>query len=257
MVRKSFLNRLKIDSRFKLRMKSVFSFLFVVSVSLGGCTDTPSTTEEHLAQGDEQLAQGKITEAVASYRMALHIDTLNPQVYASLSRAYKAQGKQVAADRYLRRAFNIPYDLGIRTLEAGDDSTAISFFEKTLDIFPGHPLALGKLADIHQAHGQFDKAILHLEKAAEADPNYSTTFVKLGLLYASQGLSAKAKDAFAKAIELNINASRAYLGLGQLHLDEGAWTDAIEYFETVLLINPGSPTAHLGISKAQSNLNNL
>ena len=257
MVRKSFLNRLKIDARFKLRMKSVFSFLFVLSVSLGGCTDTPSTTEEHLAQGDEQLAQGKITEAVASYRMALHIDTLNPQVYASLSRAYKAQGKQVAADRYLRRAFNIPYDLGIRTLEAGDDSTAIPFFEKTLDIFPGHPLALGKLADIHQAHGQFDKAILRLEKAAEADPNYSTTFVKLGLLYASQGLSAKAKDAFAKAIELNINASRAYLGLGQLHLDEGAWTDAIEYFETVLLINPGSPTAHLGISKAQSNLNNL
>ena len=257
MVRKSFLNRLKIDARFKLRMKSVFSFQFGVSVSLGGCTDTPSTTEEHLAQGDEQLAQGKITEAVASYRMAMHLDTLNPKVYARLSRAYKAQGKQVAADRYLRRAFNIPYDLGTRTLEAGDDSTAISFFEKTLDIFPGHPLALGKLADIHQAHGQFDKAILRLEKAAEADPNYSTTFVKLGLLYASQGLSAKAKDAFAKAIELNINASRAYLGLGQLHLDEGAWTDAIEYFETVLLINPGSPTAHLGISKAQSNLNNL
>ena len=257
MVRKSFLNRLKIDARFKLRMKSVFSFLFVLSVSLGGCTDTPSTTEEHLAQGDERLAQGEITEAVASYRMAMHIDTLNPQVYASLSRAYKAQGKQGVADRYLHRAMNITYDLGIRSLEAGDDSTAISFFEQTLDIFSGHPLALGKLADIHQAHGQFDKAILHLEQAAEANPNYPTTFVQLGLLYASQGLSAKAKDAFAKAIELNINASRAYLGLGQLHLDEGAWTDAIEHFEKALLINPGSLTAHSGIATAQSNLNNL
>ncbi len=257
MVRKSFLNRLKIDARFKLRMKLVFSLLFVLSVSLGGCTDTPSTIEEHLAQGDELLAGGEITEAVASYRMAMHIDTLNPHVYASLSRAYKAQGKQVIADRYLHRAMNIPYDLGIRSLEAGDDSTAIFSFEQTLDIFPAHPLALGKLADIYQAHGQFDKATLYLKKAAEANPNYPPTFVKLGLLYASQGFSAKAKDAFAKAIELNINASRAYLGLGQLHLDEGAWTDAIEYFETALLINPMSPTAHLGIAKAQSNLNNL
>ena len=229
--------------------------LTLLSLLFFGCSETLSTSEEHIAQGDKLLATGNSIEAVASYRMAMHIDTLNPIVYARLSRAYSEQNKKVAADRYLRRAMNITYESGIRALEAGDDSTAALAFEQTLDIFPKHPLALSRLAEIYQARNQIDLALIHLEKASEANPHYPTTFVKLGQLYALQGQTNHAKEAFAKAIELNINSSRAYLGLGQLHLDLRAWTEAIEQFEKALLINPSSPAAHLGIAKAKSNLN--
>lgn len=231
--------------------------IVLLFLSFQGCSDTPVTTEEHLDQGDILLDQGNIAEAIASYRLAMHLDTLNPQVYARLARAYSAQNKQVAADRYLRRAMNITYDAGIRALEAGDDSTAVSAFENTLDIFPRHPLALTKLAEIYQARNQLDQALLHLEKAAEANPNYPATFVKLGQLYATQNKIEEAKRAFIKATELNINASRAYIGLGQLYLNEKAWRAASEQFEKVLLIDPFSPAAHSGIAKAQSYLNNM
>ena len=210
-----------------------------------------------MAQGDELLVQGRVADAIASFRMAMHQDTLNPKVYARLSRAYSAQNKKVAADRYLRRAMNITYVEGIRALEAGDDSTAIISFENTLDIFPRHALALNKLGDILHARGQDQEALLYFEKAAEANPGFAATFVKLGQAYADLYQTKKAKEAFGKAIELNINALKAYMGLGQLYLDERAWAIAIEQFDKALLINPYSPAAHVGLAKAQSNLNNL
>ena len=224
-------------------------------VILQGCSDTPSTPEEYLAHGDALLANGQIADAVAAYHMARHQDTLNPQVYSSLSRAYAAQNKKGAADRYLRRAMNIPYDRGVRALEAGDDSLAVAAFEHTLEIFPRHPLALLKLGSIFQARQQFEQARLYLEKAAEANPRYEESYIRLGQLYTLQNQPEKAKTAFSRAIELDINAFRAYIGLGQLLLDERSWFSAYDTFEKALMINPQSPTAHSGLANAMSNLN--
>ena len=197
MVRRSSLN-LNRNTTPKKYLRIAILGLSVFAIFMVACSETPTTTSEHLAQGDKLLARGDIGDAIASYRMAMHLDTLNPQVYARLAQAYKAQNKEVAADRYLRRAMNIPYEKGIRALEAGDDSTAASSFEATLDIFPRHPLALTRLAEIYQARNQFDKALVHLEKAVEANPQYPATHVKLGQLYALQNAPEKAKDAFKR-----------------------------------------------------------
>ncbi len=251
MVRRSSTNPIRL-LRSPFVLPRTFFLLFFI---WQGCSDTPSTPEEYLAHGDALLANGQIADAVAAYHMARHQDTLNPQVYASLSRAYAAQHKNGAADRYLRRAMNIPYDRGVRALEAGDDSLAIVAFEQTLEIFPRHPLALIKLGTIFQAHQQFEQAQLYLEQAAAANPQYKDTYIRLGQLYAMQNQPDNAKTAFNRAIELDINAFRAYIGLGQLLMDERSWQAAYEIFEKALLIDPQSPTAHSGLAKAMSNIN--
>ncbi len=235
-------------------IKSCLPFLYCVFFA---CSEAPSTLEDHLAQGDAFLTEGRTSDAIASYRMAMHQDSLNPKVYASLARAYGNQNNQPAADRYLRRAMNITFNAGLQALESGEDSTALAAFTKTIDIFPRHPLALTKIAEIYQARQQSDKAVHYLEKAAEANPNFAATFVKLGQLYANKNRSEEAKSAFGKAIQLNINASGAYLGLGQLYLDEQVWIRAAENFDKALLIDPKSPTALAGLAKAQSNFGNM
>ena len=239
-----------------LRSQSVLSRTLLLLIFIWqGCSDAPSTPEEYLAHGDALLAKGQISDAVAAYHMARHQDTLNPQVYASLSRAYAAQHKKGAADRYLRRAMNIPYDQGVRALEAGEDSLAIVAFKQTLDIFPRHPLALIKLGTIFQAQKQFEQAQIYLEQAVAANPQYKDSHVRLGQLYAIQNQPKNAKTAFNRAIELDINSFRAYVGLGQLLMDERSWQAAYETFEKALMINPQSRTAHSGIAKALSNIN--
>jgi tetratricopeptide (TPR) repeat protein len=207
--------------------------------------------EEYLAQGDQLLAQGQPAKAVASYRLALHQDTLNPVVLARLAKAYQAQRKPVAADSYLRRAMDITYEKGLSALRAGDDSAAVAAFEQTLGLFPRHALALSRLGDIYRAREEEEKALYHYEKAAEANPGFAQTFVVLGQLYAARGALDQAQRAFQRAIELNINALQAYLGLGQLHLDAGRWTEAAELFDKALLIDPYSSLAQTGLDKAQ------
>lgn len=221
---------------------------------LQGCSETPSTPEQHIAQGDQLLAAGNSAEAVAAYRMALHQDTLNPTVLARLSKAYTAQRKPVAADRYLRKAMNIPYEEGISALQAGDDSTAIAAFERTLEVFPRHPLALNKLGDIYLARDQVDKAITHYEKSSEANPNFADTWVKLARLYSAKKQIEKAKHAYLRAIDLNINSYRSYLGLGQIYLEEQLWMDAAEQFDKALLIDPQSTAARAGLNDAKTHL---
>ncbi len=224
------------------------------AVLLFACTDTAHTPAEHLTQGDQFLADGNTAEAVASYRLALHQDTLNPVILARLSKAYKAQKKFAAADRYLRHAMNIPYEEGMSALQKGDDSTAVNAFERTLEIFPQHPLALNKLGDIYLARGLESKALLHYEKSNEANPRFTETWVKLGRLYTSTGQVEKAKKAYLNAINQNINSYRSYLGLGQIYMDEMLWMDAAEQFDKALLIDPHSTAARSGINEARRHL---
>lgn len=224
------------------------------SILLFGCSETPSTPEQHITQGDQLLSAGNAAEAVAAYRMALHQDTLNPTVLARLSKAYKAQRNPVAADRYLRKAMNIPYEQGISALQVGNDSLAIAAFMRTLDIFPQHPLALNKLGDIYLAREQIDQAIIHYEKSAEANPSFADTWVKLARLYSSQNEIEQAKKAYLRAIEINLNSYRSYLGLGQIYLDEQLWLDAAEQFDKALLIDPHSTAARAGLNEAKTHL---
>ena len=234
--------------------KKVCSIIFPALLLFQACSKTPSTLEEYLDQGDRQFDQGKITEAITSYRLALFQDTLNPVILARLSNAYAARGNPTAADRYLSKAYNLTYQRGIEALQAGDDSTAFAAFEQTLQIHPPHPLALNRLGEIYQARGQEDKAIQHFEKSTEVQPDFAETFLRLGQLYLSRRETAKAQRAFERAIEANINATNAYLGLGEIFLQEKNWTKAADNFNNALLIQPHSQAARKGLEKARQHL---
>lgn len=237
----------------KMCKKSFFS-LIPALLLFQACSKTPSTLEEYIDQGDRQLDQGKIIESIASYRLALFQDTLNPIILARLSRAYSARGNPVAADRYLRKAVNIIYGRGIEALQAGDDTAAVVAFEQTLQIHPSHPLALNRLGDIYQARGQEEKAIQHFEKSAEIQPDFAETFLRLGQLYISRRETDKAQKAFERAIEANINATNAYMGLGEIFLQEKNWGKAADNFNNALLIQPHSAAARKGLEKARQHL---
>jgi len=218
------------------------------------CSKSPSTLEEYIEQGDRQFAAGDLAQAIASYRMAFHRDTLNPVVLARLAKAYKKRGNPAAADRYLRWAMNITYEKGVSALQAGNDTAAVAAFERTLEIHPPHPLALNHLGDIYLARGQEDKALRHYEKSAEANPHFAETFLKLGQLRLARGEREEARQAFERAIQANLNATKAYLGLGEIYLQEKKWADAAEQFRKALLIRPHSSAALSGLEKAQRHL---
>jgi tetratricopeptide (TPR) repeat protein len=207
-----------------------------------------------VTRGDELLAQGKVTEAVAAYRQALHQDTLNPVILARLSRAYQASGNNEASERYLRRAMNLTFEEGRQALARRDTVAATQAFERTLEIFPTHPLALNQLGDFAQARGQREEAASWYERSAKANPEFAETFIKLGSVCLALGRTERARQAFARAVEININATQAYLGLGQILLGEQRWAAAAEEYSKALMVQPHSAEAQSGLAQARRHL---
>ncbi len=233
--------------------KQRFFYATLLSAFILSCSQSPSTPEEYLAQGDAQLERGDLSSAVESYRLALHQDTLNPVILARLAQAYRKQKKFDAADNFFYRAIDIPFSAGVEALKSGDDSTAFASFQRTLEIYPQHPLALAKLGDILLARGQDDEALRHFQKSSEANPELADTWVKLGRLYAQKKQTEQAKAAFNKAIQMNINSFRSYLGLGQIYLEEKNWLLAADQFDKALQVNPQSQAARDGLQQARQN----
>ena len=223
-------------------------------MSFLACTEQTSSHQAHLKQGRKQLNDGEVDKAIASIRLALHKDSLNADAWAQLARAQALIGNRAAHHKYLNRAMNIPYERGLKALESGDEESAISSFEHTLNISPSHPLALNQLGDICRGRKQVDKALQFYERSALANPNFPVTFLKLGELHASKGSTGKAIRAFEHAIELDINAVDAYLSLGKLYLEEKKWAAAAARFRTALLIQPTSGDARTGLDEAMRNL---
>jgi len=230
--------------------------LFLVPTLLfAGCSsEPPSTPEEFVQQGDRQIRSGELLAAIGSYRMALHRDSLNPVVIGRLSRAYELRGHTLPAANYARWTANLFYEKGGTALHAGDQSTALSAFEQTLEFFPEHPLALNRMGEIHLARGEKDRALELLERSAKANPHFAETYIKLGDIHLSDGKLDRAKWAFEKAIEANINASQAYLGLGQIFLQKEDWAAAADSFKKALLVRPDSPSAQAGLDRARRHL---
>ena len=219
-----------------------------------GCSSSPSTIDEYIEAGDRHMRSGNLNQAISSYRLAFHQDTLNAVVLARLAKVYQAQGNSSAADTYARRAANSSYQQGLAALQAGDDSTAMAAFQQTIEIIPSHPPALNRLGEISLARNDPDQALAYFEQSAQVNPRFAETFLKLGQIHLARGNRQAARDAFQQAVELNINASKGYLGLGEISLQERKWAEAIEHFEKALLIRPHSQAAREGLYEARSNL---
>lgn len=232
----------------KLPVLTSAAFLFQA------CAAPRGDIQTRLEQGDHYLAAGDTASAIASFRLALAQDTLNPVVLGRLGRIYALQGKAEAADTYLRRAVDLTYQQGLRALQASDQAGAIAAFEHTLAIYAYHPLALIRLGEIYLAKGQEDRAVEYFERATQANPDYPEGFVKLGQLYSRRQRLQEAQRAFERAIELNINAAEAYLGLGELQLRQENWKGAAEQFDKVLRIDPHSTAARQALEQAQRHL---
>ena len=202
-----------------------------------------------MSQGDQLLAKGDTAKAISSFRLALALDSLNPDIIARLGRVYAGQGKTGPADTYLRRAADITYQSGLKALSQGDQAGASAAFEHTLQIIPPHPLALIRLGELCLAKGQEDKAQEYFEQATLANPDYPESFIKLGRLYLKRQRLQEAQAAFEHAVELDINAKEAYLGMGELAIIQKDWQAAAEQYHKVLLIDPRSTDASEALDK--------
>ncbi|KAH9801934.1 protein CTR9-like [Citrus sinensis] len=156
--------------------------------------------------------------------------------YYNLARSYHSKGDYEKAGLYYMasvKEINKPhefifpyYGLGQVQLKLGDFRSALTNFEKVLEIYPDNCETLKALGHIYVQLGQIEKAQELLRKAAKIDPrDAQVAFIDLGELLISSDTGA-ALDAFKTARTLLKKAGEevpieVLNNIGVIHFEKG------------------------------------
>ena len=204
-------------------------WLVLLAVLAGlGCafaadSGSPLSSEKLWQEGRKSLADGKATEARATFE--------------ELLKKYPGE-----ADLHLF--------LGISLLRLRESQAAEAAVKEALKINPNHAEARTLLGWIDsEMHGDFDAAIKEYEKVVELRPDLPEAFNNLGVAQKRKGDLAKAADSFSKALKLKPDYSAAISNRGWVFAEQNQWGDARREFERALAINPADDGALYGLSQ--------
>ncbi len=176
----------------------------------------PGDLRGYLALGAALEQYQRPTEAEGVYQRALEIDPRQAALYDAIARTRRA---------------------------SGDREGELSALRRRLELAPGDPAALTRLAQIQEEGGQHDLAIETLEELVGYHPNYLGAQFRLGFLYYQSGRLVDAVRSFEVVSakggqgggERYVHEVRYFLGLihHEAH-DDGAALEVLE------LVPPGS-----------------
>ncbi|XVF35117.1 hypothetical protein REPUB_Repub18cG0117000 [Reevesia pubescens] len=168
--------------------------------------------------------------------------------YYNLARSYHSKGGYEKAGFYYMasiKEINKPhefvfpyYGLEQVKIKSGDFRSALSHFEKVLEVYPDNCEALKALGHIYVQLGQVDKAQEFMRKATKIDPHEAQAFLDLAELLISSDPGA-ALDAFKIARNLLEKGGQAVPvevlnNIGVLHFEREELELALESFNKAL-----------------------
>ncbi|EOY30289.1 Binding isoform 1 [Theobroma cacao] len=168
--------------------------------------------------------------------------------YYNLARSYHSKGDYEKAGFYYMasiKEINKPhefvfpyYGLGQVKLKSGDFRSALSNFEKVLEVYPDNCETLKALGHIYVQLGQVEKAQEFMRKAIKIDPRDAQAFLDLGELLISSDTGA-ALDAFKTARSLMEKGGQAVPievlnNIGVLHFEREEFELALESLNKAL-----------------------
>ncbi len=163
----------------------------------------------HHMLGCALQAQGKIDDAIASFRRALEVDPAFAKAHNNLGCLLEGAGNLVEAAQRYREATRLDpklahalYNLGNACKQMGDAEQAIIHIEQALAIEPGHADWRCNLGNLQYDQLRLDEAISSFQASLVLDPGYDRAYANLGAAMVVSGRVQEAGAAFRKAVEL-------------------------------------------------------
>lgn len=176
---------------------------------------------------------GKIYELLVGLNAAGSLDAAEAQYDEAINRAPK--NPLLWRDKAVAYLSDFSLNNKKDSLEKAEKALLRSV-ELKPDYAEGHFL----LAQVHDAKGEVDEAILRGEAAALLAPNDIGTLFQLGLLYYRNNRFSDAEIVFERAVEINNVYSNARYFLGLIYDRTNRKQDAINEFEKIASLNPGN-----------------
>ena len=217
-------------------------------------------------KADKLCKQGKLEEAVVSYREALQYNPNNVLVYSKLGLVLKAQRKMNEAITAYRQVIkldpnsaygynNLAGVLLSRGVNQEQWGEVISLFRKAIELDPNSAIAHSNLGSaLYNSRAMYalfnrnprmlDEAIAILRKAIELDSNSASTHFILGETLKAQRKLDEAITAYRKAIQLDPNDALYHNSLGETLKAQGKLDEAITAYRKAIQLDPNDTLYH-------------
>ncbi len=228
-------------------------------------TFTPTRAPESYVSDAEALAnQGKFTQAIDAYHLAIQNDPRNISNHVSLARLllYTANYKEaissaenalvINANNSMAQAIR-GYALGLE----GDYLGAEAALQKALELDGKNAIGYAyytevlvlEINDQKNALGALDKATEYSHTAQSLGPDLMETHRARGVLLENTANYEEAAAEFSAAIAINPNIADLHLALGRNYRQLQQYPKAIEEFNRANALNPFDSLANTYISR--------
>ena len=216
----------------------------------------PGDAGAHNNLGNALARQGRLDQAVASYRQALKLNPGIADAHHNLANALSDLGQFEQAAASYRRALELNPQLeeahnhlGNVLFELGQLDDAFSHYRRALLLKPDFAEAHNNVGGILRGFGQLEEAIASYRQAMALQPHFAEAHSNLGSALRLLGRTAEAQASCLRALAINPNLTAAVATLAEIHADAGEFAEAEQLFKRAISIDPESAEGWSGISR--------
>lgn len=215
------------------------------------------SAEYHSTLSLALTAQGKLDEAIASYRAALALKPDFAEAHNNLGNLLRGQGKVDEAVAQYQRAVALKPDfaeaynnLGNALKDRGKLVEAVACYRRALALKPNYAEAHNNLGNAIKDQGKLDDAVACYRRALALKPGYATAYNNLGNALKDQEKLEEAVACYRRALDLNPSYAEAHFNLGILLNDQGKLDEAIAQYQRAIALKPNLAEAHNNLGNA-------
>jgi tetratricopeptide (TPR) repeat protein/2-polyprenyl-3-methyl-5-hydroxy-6-metoxy-1,4-benzoquinol methylase len=194
--------------------------------------------------GNALRAQGKLDEAVASYRQALVLKPDFAEARFELAATLHQRGELAEAIENYRNALSdrpdfvvAHYNLASALKTLGKRDEAVASYRKAIALKSDFVAAHFNIANTLRDLGRADEAVASYRKAIALKPDFAEAHNNLGLVFQAQGRLDQAADSYRKAIAIKPSFADPHNNLGTVLNALGLFDAAVASYRRALEIN--------------------
>lgn len=221
-------------------------FILILLTGLGGtgCVNHPAPVESYYNRGVALYDQGKYTEAIDAYKLALRKNPKDLFAKYNLAVVYQDRGKLDRAVDLYKEILNDAEDtnsrINIAAVYYGRGQRDLAFGQlKTAAQNNGDsPEPLSALGEYLERKEDLDQAEKLYGQALAIDDQHALTYYRLGRLSCHRGKKAPCMENLGKAVELSPKTPSYLEALATRREKEGDNLEAINLLERVSILEP-------------------